>query len=61
MPETTSRLRCVTLNVLGPANPDWERRSLIIKEVLDRLGADVVARRRSAPRTRNICSGLATR
>ena len=39
----TSRLRCVTLNVLGPANPDWERRSLIIKDVLDRLRADVVA------------------
>ena len=37
------RLRCVTLNVLGPANPDWERRSLLIKDVLGRLGADVVA------------------
>jgi endonuclease/exonuclease/phosphatase family metal-dependent hydrolase len=39
----TSRLRCVTLNVLGPANPDWERRRLIIREVLDGLRADVVA------------------
>ena len=39
----TSRLRCVTLNVLGPANPDWDRRSRIIGDVLGRLGADVVA------------------
>jgi endonuclease/exonuclease/phosphatase family metal-dependent hydrolase len=36
-------LRVLTMNVLGPANPDWERRSALIGETLRRLDADVVA------------------
>jgi endonuclease/exonuclease/phosphatase family metal-dependent hydrolase len=36
-------LRCVTFNVLGPANPDWERRSRVIRGALRALEADVVA------------------
>jgi len=35
--------RCVTFNVLGPANPDWERRSRVIGRALRALEADVVA------------------
>jgi hypothetical protein len=34
---------CVTFNVLGPANPDWERRSRVIGRALRALEADVVA------------------
>ena len=37
------RLRVVTFNVLGPANPDWERRRRLISTTLRRLDADVVA------------------
>ena len=36
-------LRVVTLNVLGPANPDWDRRRPLIAETLRRLDAGVVA------------------
>jgi endonuclease/exonuclease/phosphatase family metal-dependent hydrolase len=36
-------LRVLTMNVLGPANPDWERRSALTGETLRRLDADVVA------------------
>jgi endonuclease/exonuclease/phosphatase family metal-dependent hydrolase len=36
-------LRVLTMNVLGPANPDWERRSALVAETLRRLDADVVA------------------
>lgn len=36
-------LRCLTFNVLGPANPDWERRSRLISRELQALRADVVA------------------
>ncbi|PWW22368.1 endonuclease/exonuclease/phosphatase family metal-dependent hydrolase [Geodermatophilus normandii] len=36
-------LRVLTMNVLGPANPDWERRSALVGETLRRLDADVVA------------------
>jgi endonuclease/exonuclease/phosphatase family metal-dependent hydrolase len=36
-------LRVVTMNVLGPANPDWDRRSALTAETLRRLDADVVA------------------
>ena len=36
-------LRCVTFNVLGPANPDWDRRSQVIGSALRALEADVVA------------------
>ncbi|MGY1672700.1 endonuclease/exonuclease/phosphatase family protein [Geodermatophilus sp. SYSU D00710] len=39
----TPSLRVLTLNVLGPANPDWARRSALIGETLRRLGAEVVA------------------
>jgi endonuclease/exonuclease/phosphatase family metal-dependent hydrolase len=38
-----SRVRCVTFNVLGPANPDWDRRRVVIGDALRGLGADVVA------------------
>ena len=37
------RLRVVTYNVLGPANPLWERRLPVIAAALRRLDADVVA------------------
>lgn len=37
------RLRVLTLNVLGPANPDWERRRALIGSTLRALDADVVA------------------
>ncbi|SHG65407.1 endonuclease/exonuclease/phosphatase family protein [Geodermatophilus nigrescens] len=36
-------LRVLTMNVLGPANPDWRRRSALTGETLRRLDADVVA------------------
>lgn len=36
-------LRVVTMNVLGPGNPDWQRRRRPLAETLQRLGADVVA------------------
>lgn len=36
-------LRCVTLNVLGPANPEWGRRRVVIGDALRVLDADVVA------------------
>jgi endonuclease/exonuclease/phosphatase family metal-dependent hydrolase len=36
-------LRVLTMNVLGPANPDWDRRSALTAETLRRLDADVVA------------------
>jgi endonuclease/exonuclease/phosphatase family metal-dependent hydrolase len=37
------RLRFVTYNVYGPANPDWERRHPLIRSTLRDLGAEVVA------------------
>ena len=43
MPDAGSRLRCVTFNVLGPANPDWDRRRVVIGDALRGLDADVVA------------------
>lgn len=43
MSEAGSRIRCATLNVLGPANPDWEQRSTVIADALRALEADVVA------------------
>lgn len=36
-------LRVVTFNVLGPANPDWERRHRLTAATLASLRADVVA------------------
>jgi endonuclease/exonuclease/phosphatase family metal-dependent hydrolase len=36
-------VRCATFNVLGPANPDWDRRRVVIGDALRGLGADVVA------------------
>src|SRR3954447_10961824 len=37
------RIRVATMNVLGPANPDWDRRSALIAETLQGLDPDVVA------------------
>jgi endonuclease/exonuclease/phosphatase family metal-dependent hydrolase len=37
------RLRVVTMNVLGPANPGWQQRRVLLARTLQRLGADVVA------------------
>lgn len=36
-------LRVVTMNVLGPGNPDWQRRRRLLAETLQRMEADVVA------------------
>jgi endonuclease/exonuclease/phosphatase family metal-dependent hydrolase len=41
--EIRARVRCATLNVLGPANPDWDRRRVLIGDTLRALHADVVA------------------
>ena len=38
-----ARMRCVTYNVLGPANPGWDRRRVVIGDALRALQADVVA------------------
>ena len=35
-------LRVATMNVLGPANPDWQRRRRVLAEGLQALQADVV-------------------
>ncbi len=43
MTTTTGSLRVLTMNVLGPANPDWERRSRLLGDTLRSMGADVVA------------------
>lgn len=37
------RLRVLTMNVLGPANPDWERRRRLLADTLRQLNPDVVA------------------
>ena len=36
-------VRIVTQNILGPANPDWERRGPLLARTLRQLDADVVA------------------
>ena len=36
-------MRVVTMNVLGPANPHWDRRRRVIGRTLQRLSPDVVA------------------
>ena len=38
-----AHVRCLTLNVLGAANPEWERRRLVIADALRAVDADVVA------------------
>ena len=38
-----ARLRVATTKGLGPANPDWQQRSRVLAETLQRLEADVVA------------------
>jgi endonuclease/exonuclease/phosphatase family metal-dependent hydrolase len=38
-----ARLRVVTMNVYGPANPDWERRHRLVARTLTELDPDVVA------------------
>ena len=40
---TRVHVRCATFNVLGPANPDWGRRRVLIGGTLRALDADVVA------------------
>lgn len=42
MPDRPS-LRVLTMNVLGPANPDWPRRRKVLADTLQRLAPDVVA------------------
>ena len=37
------RLRVVTMNVLGPADPGWGRRRVLVGDTLQGLDADVVA------------------
>jgi endonuclease/exonuclease/phosphatase family metal-dependent hydrolase len=43
VPDAGSRVRCATFNVLGPANPNWDRRRVVIGDTLRGLEADVVA------------------
>jgi endonuclease/exonuclease/phosphatase family metal-dependent hydrolase len=38
-----ARIRCVTYNVLSPANREWDRRRPVIRQALGELDADVVA------------------
>jgi endonuclease/exonuclease/phosphatase family metal-dependent hydrolase len=40
---TANSVRVVTLNVYGPANPDWERRHELLRSTLRGLDADVLA------------------
>ncbi len=40
---TSPRVRALTLNVLGPANRQWEQRRRVIQDGLRRLEPDVVA------------------
>ncbi len=40
---TRPRLRVLTMNVLGPANPGWEQRRGLLASSLQRLDPDVVA------------------
>jgi endonuclease/exonuclease/phosphatase family metal-dependent hydrolase len=42
-PAPAPRLRVITMNVYGPANPDWERRHVLIARTLRELDPDVVA------------------
>jgi endonuclease/exonuclease/phosphatase family metal-dependent hydrolase len=39
----TPRLRVLTMNVYGPANPDWERRRRLLAETIGTLDPDVIA------------------
>ena len=38
-----ARLRVATMNVLGPANPDWKRRRVVLARTLQELDPDIVA------------------
>lgn len=40
---TRSSLRVLTMNVYGPANPDWERRHRLVGQTIRALDPDVVA------------------
>lgn len=55
-------VRVLTMNVLGPANPDWQRRRQLLIDTLQRLnpGGHTESSRRStsgAPLGRQICRG----
>jgi endonuclease/exonuclease/phosphatase family metal-dependent hydrolase len=43
MQSASASLRVLTMNVLGPANPDWGRRRPLLARELQRLAPDVVA------------------
>src|SRR3954452_22425125 len=40
---TVGRLRVLTMNIYGPANPDWERRHRLTAATLESLAPDVLA------------------
>lgn len=42
-PAVEPRLRVLTMNVYGPANPDWDRRHRLVARTLTELDPDVVA------------------
>ena len=42
-PAEEPRLRVMTMNVYGPANPDWGRRHRLVARTLRELDPDVVA------------------
>jgi endonuclease/exonuclease/phosphatase family metal-dependent hydrolase len=42
-PAREPRLRVMTMNVYGPANPDWDRRHRLVARTLRELDPDVVA------------------
>src|SRR3954469_17376352 len=42
-PGREPRLRVMTMNVYGPANPDWDRRHRLVARTLQQLDPDVVA------------------
>src|SRR4051795_10062972 len=43
MTPADGHLRVVTMNILGPANPDWERRRRLLAATFRAVDADVVA------------------
>src|SRR5690242_20266735 len=43
MPPAGPRLRVMTMNAYGPANPDWDRRHRLLGDTIRDLDPDVVA------------------